>query len=96
MPLMIEVPDDIAALLRAAAEEKGEDVNRYAIAALRDALDGTASPEDFDSHAWWAGLTDEQRQEEIARTAQSLADSDAGRVSPAADVYARLRARYAK
>jgi hypothetical protein len=38
MSLVIEVPEDIAELLRSRAAERGEDVNQFAVSTLRNSL----------------------------------------------------------
>ena len=40
--------------------------------------------------------TDQEREAERTRLARGLADVDAGRTRPAEEVYARLRAKYAR
>jgi predicted transcriptional regulator len=87
--LTIELPPELAAQLAALPDDER---NRFAVAALSAAL---SDPDMGIADAWWEGLTDEEQAEERRIVAESSAAGDAGRVSPAEDVYARLRARYA-
>jgi predicted transcriptional regulator len=44
---------------------------------------------------WWDALSEEERAAERAIIARSIAEADAGKVRPAEEVYARIRAKYA-
>jgi len=94
----LDLPDETAARLRAAAAREGLDPNRYAAVRLAEVLAGDeAGDPEADAaevRAWWDGLSEAQREAETARTRASLAAADAGRTRPADEVYARIRARY--
>ena len=90
MTLMIELPDDVAARLSKAGIPV-EEASRYAMATLVDiAARSEADAEEIKT--WWESLSEEAREGERQKTKKSLADVDAGRVSGAAEVYARVRA----
>jgi len=85
MTLNIELPDELVSRLDAAGI-RSEEASRYAIAALTEVADHA------EVRAWWDGLNAEDRGDEAAKTRNSLAAIDAGRCSPAVEVYARVRA----
>jgi len=66
------------------------EARQRAVAALSEAADH------FEVRTWWDGLTEDEREAERAKTRKSLAAGDAGRTRPASEVYARIRARYAR
>ena len=83
MTVTIELPEELAARLEAAGIPSAE-ASRYAIEALSDVADCAEVRE------WWERLTEAQREAERAVTRRSLTAGDAGRSSPAAEVYQRL------
>jgi predicted transcriptional regulator len=91
MTITIELPDDLAARL-AAAGIPAEDASRYAVATLLEVAERAKTDAD-EVRAWWDSLTSDEQEEEKAKTRESLAAADAGRSSPAAEVYARIRAK---
>lgn len=84
--ISIELPDELASRLEAAGIPS-EEAGRYAVAALHEVADHA------EVRAWWDALTAEQRVAERAKTRGSLADAESHRTRPAAEVYARIRAR---
>ena len=93
MTMTIELPDELAARLKAAGIP-AEDASRYAVAALTEVAD-RAETDAAEVATWWDSLTEEEQEVERAKTRESLAAADAGRTRPAAEVYARLRAKHA-
>ena len=87
MARTIEIPDELAERLDDAgvAEDKAR---LYALTALSYLAD------DREVRAWWDGLSEEQRQceRDLLRASQEAAE--AGRVSTAEEVVARIRAKY--
>jgi|GEM_PF-3416970 hypothetical protein len=93
MSVIIELPDDLADILRRQAEARGEDVNNFVIATLTDAALQNGAP--WDDDAWWNSLSGSEKAAEIHVLRRSMAEANAGAVSPSEDVFARLRARRA-
>ena len=77
--MTISILPETEARLREKAAREGQDVDTVAEALLAAALDGEAR----------------ERAEAIDGIRRGLADSDAGRVRPAAEVFAEMRARLA-
>jgi predicted transcriptional regulator len=86
MILNIELPEELTSRLEAAGIQS-EEMSRYAVAALSEVADHA------EVRAWWDQLRPKERLKELTKTRESLAAADAGRHSPAADVYARVRAQ---
>jgi predicted transcriptional regulator len=86
---------ELAARLRALADACGEEPGHFAVGLLRRAMD-EAEADEAEAAAWWHSLTEQEREAERTRLARGLADVDAGRTRPAEEVYARLRAKYAR
>jgi predicted transcriptional regulator len=84
--ITLELPDELAMRLEAAGI-LSEEAGRYAVAALTEVADRA------EVRAWWDSLTDTERTAERAKTAKSLGAADAGRSSPAAEVYVRIRSQ---
>ena len=85
--ITLHLPDDLAARLAALPDEQ---VNAYAVAALSDlaAADEKADEEGI--------VADELSPEDLAAIGAGLADMDAGRARPAAEVFAELDAHLAE
>ena len=77
--MTISILPETEARLREKAAREGQDVDAVAEALLTMALDSEAR----------------EREEAIDGIRRGLADSDAGRVRPAAEVFAEMRARLA-
>lgn len=84
--LDLDVPDDLAARV---ADLPISTVNRYAVAALRDAADTT----DEEADDVW---TEDEKRAVYASLAISFAEADAGQDIPAEEVFALLDARTAQ
>jgi len=84
--MTITIDAELEARLRAVAEARGEDPNRYAVAILTEALEGNEDPD--------AGLTEEEKAKIRAGLERGLADSAAGRVTPADTFYAEMNRKY--
>lgn len=88
----IEIPSELAARLTAAGISSDE-VTERAIHALTDFL---LEAEQDATESWWDSLSVEERAAEKAKTQTSLKAGDAGRTSPASEVYTRLRQKYSR
>ncbi|HLM66873.1 MAG TPA: hypothetical protein VK358_05055 [Longimicrobium sp.] len=96
MTLTIEIPEDLAARLKAIAEAQGGTPDVYAIAAISEKMErDTSGDEAWEDNAWWSGLSQGEREAHLAELRRGIEDADVGRVKPAEEVYARLRAKYA-
>lgn len=85
--MIITIDDaELEARLRAVAEARGEDPNRYAVAVLAEALERDTDPD--------AGLADEDKAAIRAGVERGLADSAAGRVTAADDFYAEMNRKH--
>ena len=100
--LTLDLPEDTAAFFAALSSDEqaqiSQQFNIYAAAVINqkkadtDGMNGI-DPEDA---KWWRSLSPARQDEERAILARGLADIDAGRISLADEVYARIRAKYAK
>lgn len=84
--MTITIDAELETRLRAAAEARGEDPNRFAIAVLTEALDWNEDPD--------ADLTEEEKAAVRAGVERGLKDFEEGRFRPFAEFAAEMRARY--
>lgn len=87
--MTIEVPDDVAELLRERAEETGQDVNAFAVDTLVNAI---ATPSAAAAPDHGSDYEENDPEGAIAGIAEGLADVEAGRTRPLADFIAEQEA----
>jgi predicted transcriptional regulator len=89
MTVTIDVSDDMETIISG----KGGDVQKFATFAIEDAMRRLLQDADDheESKKWWASLSEGDKAKEISFIKQGLADSDAGRVKPAEEIFNRLR-----
>ena len=78
-----------------AAEQQGVDPEELLIPWLdgqKQFDPANPSAQDDDHEKWWANLSEDEQQLEKESLRASIEAGDAGRVRPAAEVYARVRA----
>jgi predicted transcriptional regulator len=85
--MTIVLDPELQARLCAVAKARGADPSDYATTVLVDAV--ARDEQDPD-----ANLTEEERAAVRAGLERGLADAEAGRIKPAAEVYARLQEKY--
>ena len=95
MTLLIELPPEIESRLLADAQAQGKDAARVAAERVADYYASDPAEQDHEAEsdrAWWNGLSEAERQAEVAALQRSFDDADAGRVRDAAPVFGDLRA----
>lgn len=83
-----EMPPSVAAHLMTLDEDKR---THWIVHTLADAVEEAERME----NEWWHSLTPAQQEAERHGLLQSIANADAGRVSPGNEVFVRIRARHA-
>ncbi len=99
MPSVIEVPDELATILRENASAQGKDLNSYAVAALSKAAQQDAMEADRQRQtAWWNSLTPQEQEAErdaLREVQEELASGKPKNYKPLDQVIAEPREKHA-